>query len=85
MIRYSFDISAAGGKAGTWYFWVRVINPGNTSDYMLIEGDPGDATIPTSPPFPGGDGAAPFDNADDRILEATVAAPWGWSRSPGRA
>ena len=22
MIRYTFDISATGGKAGTWYFWV---------------------------------------------------------------
>ena len=48
---------------------------------MLIEGDPGDATIPTGPPFPGGDGAAPFDNADDRILEATLGAPWDWGRS----
>jgi hypothetical protein len=81
MIRYTFDISAAGGKAGTWYFWVREINPSNLSDYMLVEGDPGDATIPASPPFPGGDGAAPFDNADDRILEETLGPPWTWGRS----
>ncbi|MFH1716068.1 MAG: hypothetical protein ABIF19_01845, partial [Planctomycetota bacterium] len=54
MIRWTFDIKAAGGKGGTWYFWARQINPSNQSDYMLVEGDPGDAQIPTGPPFPGG-------------------------------
>jgi len=81
MIRWTFSISKAGGKGGTWYFWVREINPSNLSDYMLVKGDPGDPQIPTGPPFPGGDGAAPFDNADDRILEETVGPPWAWARS----
>jgi hypothetical protein len=80
MICWTFDIGAAGGKGGTWYFWGRVIDPSNQSDYMLVEGDPGDATIPTGPPFPGGDGAAPFDNAADRIFEQDQAG-WGWVRS----
>ncbi|MCP4612713.1 MAG: hypothetical protein GY845_28800 [Planctomycetes bacterium] len=77
MIRWTFDISAAGGTSGTWYFWARVLNPDNLSDYMLVEGDPGDAEIPTEPPFPGGDGTEPFVNDDDRILEETID-PWGW-------
>jgi len=81
MIRWTFDISKAGGKGGTWYFWARVINPGNTSDYMLVKGDPGDTQIPTTPPFPGGDGVAPFDNADDRIFEQTDGPPWTWTPS----
>jgi hypothetical protein len=83
MIRWTFDISAAGGKGGTWYFWARQINPENSSDYMLVEGDPDDADIPTGPSFPGGDGAAPFDNADDRIFEIDVGPAWGWGQSWG--
>ena len=51
MIRWTFDISAAGGKGGTWYFWGRVINPSNTSDYMLVKGDPGDPVIPSARRF----------------------------------
>ena len=47
MISWTFDISAAGGTSGTWHFWARVFNPENRSDYMLVEGDPGDAEIPT--------------------------------------
>jgi hypothetical protein len=78
MIRWTFDISTAGGKGGTWYFWGRVINPGNTSDYMLVKGDPGDPVIPSGPPFPGNDGAAPFTNAHDRIFEETDGPPWTW-------
>jgi hypothetical protein len=81
MIRWTFDIGAAGGKGGTWYFWGRIISPNNQSDYMLVEGDPGDATIPTGPPFPGGDGVAPFDNADDRVFEETVDPSWAWVRT----
>jgi len=83
MIRWTFDISTAGGTAGTWYFWGRVLNPDNLSDYMLIEGDPGDPQIPTGPPFPGSDGTAPFDNADDRIFEATDATWDWWGNSDG--
>ncbi len=78
MIRWDFDIGAAGGKGGTWYFWGRIISPDNQSDYMLVEGDPGDATIPNGPPFPGGSGTAPFTDGDDRIFEETVAPSWGW-------
>ncbi|MFH1715818.1 MAG: hypothetical protein ABIF19_00570, partial [Planctomycetota bacterium] len=81
MIRWTFDIKTAGGVGGTWYFWARQINPGNTSDYMLVQGDPGDPAIPTGPPFPGGDAAAPFANGDDRIFEENVGPPWGWGRS----
>ena len=77
MIRWVFDISAAGGKGGTWYFWGRVIDPSNQSDYMLVEGDPDDATIPTGPPFPGDSGTAPFVEADDRVFEQDVPS-WGW-------
>ena len=77
MIRWTFDISTAGGSAGTWYFWARVLNPSNQSDFMLVEGHPGDPQIPTGPPFPGGSSAAEFDNSDDRVFEETDAA-WDW-------
>ncbi|MHC4487284.1 MAG: discoidin domain-containing protein, partial [Planctomycetota bacterium] len=78
MVRYTFDISAAGGKGGTWYFWGRVTNPDNRSDYMLVEGHPGDAEIPTGPPYPGGSSAPEFNDDDDRIFEDTLGPPWGW-------
>ena len=82
MIRWTFDISSAGGKAGTWYFWGRVINPGNTSDFMIVEGDPGDPPVPSGPPFPGTSSATQFSNSD-RIFEETAGSPgnWVWSRS----
>jgi hypothetical protein len=83
MVRYTFNISAAGGAGGTWYFWGRVINPSNNSDYMLVEGHPGDAQIPTGPPYPGGDGTAPFDNGDDRIFEQDVGSAGNWGWAPG--
>ena len=76
-ISWTFDISAAGGKGGTWYFWGRVINPGNWSDYMLVEGDPDDAEIPTGPPFPGDSGTRPFVDGDDMVFEQTIVA-WDW-------
>ena len=81
MIRWTFDISAADGRGGTWYFWARILNPDNQSDYMLVEGDPDDAEIPTGPPFPGDSGEAPFVNDDDRIFEENVGPPWGWARA----
>jgi len=77
MMRWTFDISAAGGKSGTWYFWGRVLNPNNRSDFLLIAGDPQGPPIPSGPPFPAGDGTAPFVTARDRIFEETVSA-WGW-------
>ena len=81
MIRWTFDISTASGTGGTWYFWARQINSNNQSDYMLVEGDPDDTEIPTNPPFPGNNGAAPFVNGDDRIFEGNVGPPWGWGLS----
>jgi len=84
MIRWTFDISKAGGKGGTWYFWARLINPSNASDYMLVEGDPDDAEIPTGPPFPGDNETPPFINADDRIFEENVGTEpdnWAWGLS----
>ncbi len=79
MIRWTFDISAADGRRGKWYFWGRILNPDNRSDFMLVEGDPGDAEIPAGPPFPGGSGEAPFVKDDDRIFEDNVGPPWGWT------
>jgi len=38
MIRWTFDISLAGGKGGTWYFWGRILSTNNQSDFMLVEG-----------------------------------------------
>jgi hypothetical protein len=77
MIRWTFDISLAGGKGGTWYFWGRVLNPDNRSDFLLVEGHPGDPVIPEGPPYPGGSSAPEFDNEDDRIFEATNT-DWDW-------
>lgn len=76
MIRWDFDISYTEGKGGIWYFWARVYNPNNMSDYLLVKDDPDD-DIPNGPPFPGGDMAKPFDNEDDRVFESTVAE-WAW-------
>jgi len=73
-VRWTFNIGAAGGKGGTWYFWGRILNPGNRSDYMLVEGDPDDAEIPTGP---GGISAPEFNNDDDRVFEESVPA-WDW-------
>jgi len=81
MIRWTFDISAAGGAAGTWYFWGRVINPINQSDWLLVEGDPGDPVIPAGPPFPGTTTATEFANDDDRVFDENNGPPWTWGRS----
>jgi len=82
MIRWTFDISKAGGRGGTWYFWGRVINPSNNSDYMLVLGDPDDKKIPNGPPFPGENEVPPFVNGDDRIFEQNIGGPgaWAWGR-----
>jgi len=79
MIRWDFDISHTEGEEGTWYFWGRVHNVGNFSDYLLMKGDPDD-DIPDGPPFPGGDAVKPFDNDDDRIFEEDTVG-WGWARA----
>ncbi len=83
MILWRFDTIAAGGKGGTWYFWCRIINPSNQSDYLLVLGDPGDKNIPDGPPFPGGDAVKPFDNGDDRIFEENVPNWAWWGKSEG--
>ena len=80
MIRWTFNIGAAGGKAGTWYFWGRVINPSNQSDFMLVEGHPGEPQIPTEPPFPGTSSAAGFTD-EHRIFEEDIGPPWLWGLS----
>jgi len=77
MVRWTFDISKAEGKGGTWHFWVRNLNPDNRSDFMLVEGHPGDPEIFTTPPYPGGSSAPEFTNDDDQILEETFT-DWGW-------
>jgi len=79
MTRWAFDISLAGGSGGTWYFYGRVVNPSNQSDYMLVDGDPDDP-IPAGPPFPGGDGTPPFSNDLHRIFEQDTP-DWGWARN----
>ncbi|MFH1882786.1 MAG: LamG domain-containing protein [Planctomycetota bacterium] len=80
MIRWTFNIGAAGGKGGTWYFWGRVINPSNQSDFMLVEGHPGEPQIPTGPPFPGTSSAPGFTN-EHRVFEENMGPPWEWGRS----
>ena len=77
MISWTFNIGAAGGKAGTWYFWGRIINPSNQSDFMIVQGNPGDPEIPTEPPFPGSSSAPGFTD-EHRIFEEDTGPPWTW-------
>jgi hypothetical protein len=78
MIRYTFDISKAGGAGGNWYFWGRVINPNNNSDFMLVAGHPGDQvpfTLPVS-------GLA----SSQRIFEQSdLGNDWVWAPTEGSA
>ena len=69
-IRYDFDISAAGGEAGTWYLWARMINPGGRSEWLWVLGDDGDE-VPQAVPV--------CTDADDRVFESVVGPPWGWA------
>ena len=71
MIRYTFNIGSAGGAGGTWYFWGRVINPDNQSDFLLVEGHPGD-TMPVTLPMGG-------LTDDQRVFEEDAGPPWTWS------
>ncbi len=74
MIRYTFDISKAGGTGGSWYFWGRVINPNNNSDFMLVAGHPGDP-VPFTQPVTG------LTN-DQRVFEESLGTTpdgWAWS------
>ncbi len=77
-IMWTFDISKAGGSAGTWYIWARTINPNNSSDFLIVEGHPGDPVIPEGPPYPGGSSYAEFTTADDRLFDTNMGPPWVW-------
>ena len=78
MIRYTFDISKAGGAGGTWYFWGRVINPNNNSDFMLVAGHPGDQ-VPFTLPVSG-------LTSDQRIFEQSdLGNDWLWAPTEGSA
>ena len=81
-VKYTFDISQAGGVAGTWYFWCRLINPNNTSDYLVVEGvdDQKIADALDMDPFPGRPG--PFLDGEDRIFEQSQGPPWTWGIQP---
>ena len=71
-IRWTFDIKRAGGKGGDWYFWGRVINPQNTSDFILVEGHKGDN-------IPDLKGKRPFGvagNNGQRAFEQNTGPPW---------
>ena len=82
-IKWIFDISKAGGSAGTWYFWARIINPNNTSDYLVVAGSDDkkiDDAFAMGFPFPGRPG--PFVDAEDRIFEQSQGPPWIWGKNP---
>ena len=70
MLRYEFDISACGpsAKGGEWYFWGRLVNPNNLSDFMLVDGNPGDK-IPKKAPAD----REPFNNKQ-RVFEFSIGA-----------
>ncbi len=80
MLRYTFDVAQAGGKGGTWYFWGRVIVPQNESDFLVVEGIPGEPVLPAAPPYPGTSSATGFTNAQ-RIFDENLGPPWAWGRS----
>jgi hypothetical protein len=77
MMRYTFDISKTGGSGGTWYFWGRVINPGNRSSFMLVEGNPGD---PMPVVMPMGDLANEFRVFEENAGDVGI---WAWSGDNG--
>ncbi|HUU16629.1 MAG TPA: hypothetical protein VMW72_05725 [Sedimentisphaerales bacterium] len=78
MIRYTFNISKVGGSGGTWYFWGRVINPNNNSDFMLVDGHPGDQ-VPFTLPVSGlASGQRIFEQSD-------LGIDWVWAPTEGSA
>ncbi len=78
MIRYTFDISTAGGSGGTWYFWGRVINPNNNSSFMLVDGHPGDQ-VPFTLPVSG------LVNGQRIFEQSGLGNDWVWAPTPGSA
>jgi hypothetical protein len=78
MIRWTFDISKADGGGGTWYFWARLINPNNTSDFMAVAGHPGDDIL-DGPPY-----NVPGWGNDKRVFEQSQGPPWTWGVNPSK-
>jgi len=78
MIRYDFDISKAGGSGGSWYFWGRVINPNNNSDFMLVDGHPGDQ-VPFTQPVSG------LVNGQRIFEQSSLGNDWVWAPTEGSA
>jgi len=74
---YRFDISKAGGKGGEWYFWGRVVNPANQSDWLWVVGVDG-KDIPKAKPKELQDAGNAAAQAANRIFEADMPAPWKW-------
>ncbi|MEK7397228.1 MAG: hypothetical protein AAB116_09850 [Candidatus Poribacteria bacterium] len=75
-VMYKFDIRSTGGKRGKWYFWGRIINPNNQSDWLWVIGDPNDSKdIPVGRPAKLADAAANLET--HRIFEVT-APVWTW-------
>ncbi|MCH8219426.1 MAG: hypothetical protein IH892_21950, partial [Planctomycetes bacterium] len=85
MIRWTFDISRAGGSGGPWRFWGRVINPDNRSDFMMVEGNPNDPPLPPGPPYSRSGAEAVGFGTGYRVFEQTVGSPgnWAWSGDNG--
>jgi len=78
MIRWTFNIGSAGGKAGTWYFWGRVINPNNNSSFMLVDGHPGDQ-VPFTLPVSG------LVNGQRVFEQSGLGTNWVWAPTAGSA
>jgi hypothetical protein len=75
---YRFDISQIGGKAGTWYFWGRVVNPNNQSDWLWVVGVDGKGNdVPVAKPKEIADAADVLAQAKHRIFEASIVT-WTW-------
>jgi hypothetical protein len=76
---YRFDISKAGGKGGDWYFWGRVVNPSNQSDWLWVVGVDGPkGEIPRVKPAELADAGNAVAHAKNRIFEANAGPPWQW-------
>ena len=78
-ISWLVDIEEAGGQAGDWFFWGRIINPFARPDYLLVEEDPADwERLPEGPPF-----SPPFTDREDRIFRTHAGPFWKWVRRQG--
>ena len=84
MIRWTFDISAARGTGGTWYFWGRVINPTTKSDFMIVEENPEDPRLPAGPPYRRPVEADGFFDEHRVFAGSGQGPPWTWYPSSHR-